>query len=67
MAKDNRRLADATAAGLHMGGLSHWTMRLWGRTGRVSTFKIGSRLMFDLNELDRLIAESERPRLEVAK
>ena len=61
--KQNRRLASAEASGRYMGGLSHWTLRAWGREGKVSTIKLGTRLMFDLDELDQIIAKNERPQL----
>lgn len=45
-------------------GLSHWTLRAWAYSGRISSNKLGSRLMIPRSEIDRIIAESERPRLE---
>ena len=48
-------------------GLSPWTLRLWARKGKVASHKVSTRLMFANDEIQRIIAESERPRLEVAK
>jgi len=45
-------------------GLSVWTLRAWAYAGKISSNKLGRRLMVSTAEIDRLIAESERPRLE---
>lgn len=44
-------------------GVSVWTLRSWCYKGRCSSYKIGSRLMLDEGEVERIISESERPRL----
>jgi excisionase family DNA binding protein len=48
-------------------GLSPWTMRAHAYKGRISSHKIGTRLLFDRAEIERVIAESERPRLRETK
>jgi hypothetical protein len=53
---------DARAAGEYA-GLSDWTMRRKAYAGEIASLKIGSRLLFDLDELDRFIDEHTRPRL----
>jgi hypothetical protein len=57
-----RPLVDARAAGEYA-GLSGWTMRRKAYAGEIASLKIGSRLLFDLDELDRFIDEHTRPRL----
>lgn len=44
-------------------GLSHWTLRQWATKGIIASHRVSTRLMFDRCELDRVIRESERPRL----
>jgi excisionase family DNA binding protein len=44
-------------------GISVWTLRGWAYSGRISSHKLGKRLMVSLEELDRILTESERPRL----
>ncbi len=65
VAKQNRRLVNVNVAAETL-GLSHWTIREWAYQGKIASHKISNRLMFDPAELDRIINESERPRLEVA-
>jgi excisionase family DNA binding protein len=57
-----RPLVDARAAGEYA-GLSVWTIRKKAYAGEISSLKIGSRLLFNLDELDRYLAEHTRPRL----
>jgi excisionase family DNA binding protein len=52
---------DARAAGEYT-GLSAWTIRKKAYAGELSSLKIGSRLLFDLDELDVYLAEHTRPR-----
>ena len=44
--------------------LSVWTLRSWAYAGRISSHKLGKRLMVSREELDRIVAETERPRLK---
>jgi excisionase family DNA binding protein len=44
-------------------GLSVWTVRLWAYNGKIASHKLGSRLMVSQSEMDRVISESERPRV----
>ena len=44
--------------------LSVWTLRSWAYAGRISSHKLGKRLMVSQDELDRILAETERPRLK---
>jgi excisionase family DNA binding protein len=44
-------------------GLSVWTVRLWAYQGKIASHKLGSRLMVSQSEIDRIISESERPRV----
>jgi excisionase family DNA binding protein len=45
-------------------GLSVWTLRAWAYAGKVSSVKLGKRLLIPQSELDRLVSENTRPRLE---
>lgn len=47
-------------------GVSRWTWRRWAYNGRISSVKLGRRLLISQSEIDRLIAESTRPRVEAA-
>ncbi len=64
-AEPQRKLRNLTSAS-DQTGLSPWTLRRWAYAGRISSHKLGTRLMIPQSEIDRLITESERPRLEVA-
>ena len=44
-------------------GLSVWTIRFWAYNGKISSHKLGSKLMVSTAEIDRIVAESERPRV----
>jgi len=59
------RLISTHEAALRL-GLSRWTLRDWCYRGRISSYKLGKtkmgRLMVSEAEIDRVIAESERPR-----
>jgi len=44
-------------------GLSVWTLRGWAYAGKISSHKLGKRLMVSREELNRILAETERPRL----
>ncbi len=62
----SRPPVDAIAAGAYLGGFSHWKVRDMAYKGEIASIKIGSRLLFDLDELDRYIAEHTRARVGVA-
>ncbi len=50
-------------------GVSKWTWRRWAYDGKISSVKLGSRLLIPASEISRLVAENTRPRVahEVAK
>jgi len=48
-------------------GLSPWTIRQWCYTGRITSYKIGTRLMVSQDSIDQLLSESMRPRLRDAR
>jgi excisionase family DNA binding protein len=48
-------------------GVSIWTLRQWAYTGKISSHKLGNRLMISPEEIDRIVRESERPRLAGSK
>jgi hypothetical protein len=60
----NRELVGLEEAARILGGVSIWTLRQWAYKGKISSHKLSTRLMFDRAELDRVITESERPRLQ---
>ena len=62
IAQSNRRLVNIRTASEIL-GLSHWTLREWAYKGKIASHKVSNRLLFDTVELDRIINESERPRL----
>jgi hypothetical protein len=45
-------------------GCSIWTARAWAYRGRISSVKIGARLMVPPSEIDRLISENLKPALK---
>lgn len=47
-------------------GISVWTLRNWCYQGKCASYKIGDRLMLDEEELNRIMDESRRPRIQVA-
>jgi hypothetical protein len=48
-------------------GLSRWTWRSWAYSGRVASIKLGKRLVIPVAEIERVIAEGTRPRVESPK
>lgn len=48
-------------------GLSRWTWRSWAYSGKIASHKMGARLLIPISELNRVIAEGYRPRVEEAK
>lgn len=48
-------------------GLSPWTIRQWCYTGKIASYKIGTRLMVSQASIDQLLGESLRPRIEAAQ
>jgi excisionase family DNA binding protein len=47
----------------HNLGLSPWTLRAWAYKGKIASHKVSTRLMFDRAEVERVISDSERPRV----
>jgi excisionase family DNA binding protein len=45
-------------------GVSRWTWRRWAYDGRVSSVKMGSRLLIPAAEVERLVTENTRPRFQ---
>jgi len=43
-------------------GISRWTWRAWAYSGKVSSVKLGRRLLIPVAEIRRVIAEGTRPR-----
>jgi len=44
--------------------VSIWTLRRWAYRGEIASLKLGKRLMVRAEEIERLLNEGERPRLE---
>ena len=59
---EDRRLLTVQKAAARL-GISVWTLRQMAYSGRVSSHKIGTRLLIAEDEVERIIRESERPRL----
>lgn len=51
------RLIDAREAASRL-GLSIWTVYAWARKGRIPSVRLGTRRLFAVQDLDRLIADS---------
>jgi Helix-turn-helix domain len=47
-------------------GISRYTWRRWAYDRKVSSVKLGKRLLIPVSEIDRLIAEGMRPKIENA-
>lgn len=45
-------------------GVSRWTWRRWVYDGRVASVKLGKRLLIPVGEIERLVSENTRPRLD---
>jgi hypothetical protein len=45
-------------------GISKWTWRRWAYEGRVASVKLGKRLVIPVAEIQRLVNEGTRPRIE---
>jgi excisionase family DNA binding protein len=43
-------------------GISQWTWRRWAYDGKITSVKLGRRLMVPMAELERCLAEGTRPR-----
>jgi len=50
-------LIDAREAATRL-GLSIWTVYAWARTGRIPSIRLGTRRLFAVQDLDRLITDS---------
>jgi len=44
-------------------GTSRWTWRRWAYLGKISSVKVGQRLLIPVSEVQRVLAEGLRPRL----
>ena len=44
-------------------GVSRWTWRRWSYDGKITSVKLGKRLLIPSSEIQRLVAENTRPRL----
>ena len=47
-------------------GISSHTLRVWTRKRRISSYRIGKKVMFSIDELERVVSDSERPRVQLA-
>ena len=45
-------------------GHSPWTLRSWAYSGRIASYKISSRLMFSLADLEVIVSKGRRPALD---
>ena len=44
-------------------GVLKWTWRRWAYDGKISSVKLGKRLLIPTSEIERLVSENTRPRL----
>jgi excisionase family DNA binding protein len=63
MTKTEAQYLSPTDAGNRY-GLSGWTIRRWAYSGKIGSVKLGKRLLIPVKELERLVSENTRPRLE---
>jgi excisionase family DNA binding protein len=47
----------------NMTGVSRWTWRRWAYDGRISSTKLGTRLLIPVDEIERLVTEGTRHRV----
>lgn len=59
------KLVGVKQAGLAL-GISLWTVRSWAYSGKIASHKVGARLLVSVEEIERVIRESERPRVKGA-
>ena len=45
-------------------GVSKWTWRSYAYSGKIESYKVGSRLLIPLSEVRRILAEGRRPRVD---
>ncbi len=68
--KVNRNIKVAHYLGVaeaeEMTGVSRWTWRRWAYDGKITSTKLGSRLLIPASEIDRVISEGTRPRVAEA-
>jgi hypothetical protein len=58
-----KRMLGAEPAGEYS-GLSPWTLRAYAYSGKIASYKIGTRLLFDIADLDAMIEAGRRPALQ---
>lgn len=46
---------------------SRWTVRAWAYEGKITSVKVGSKLLIPIAEIERLIAEGTRQRVAPAE
>jgi len=64
-AQIERKFLSVTEAAA-MTGISRWTWRRMGADRRITTTKIGTRVLIPIEEITRLAAEGTRPQLKSA-
>ncbi|MCZ6481600.1 MAG: helix-turn-helix domain-containing protein [Candidatus Methylomirabilales bacterium] len=57
-----RRLLNVKHAAEYLGGISLWTMRGLGWSGQVPEVRVGRRVLYDRQDLDRFIETSKQQR-----
>ncbi len=62
----DKKIHSVSHAG-EMLGLSPWTIRQWCYSGKIASHKLGTRLMVPHSEIERVLSESLRPRLQEAR
>ena len=65
LARAAKLIGVATAEAIY--GVSRWTLRRWAYQGKISSTKLGKRLLIPVAELERIVQEGTRPAIEVEK
>jgi excisionase family DNA binding protein len=63
MTKPEAQYLSPSDAGMRY-GLSAWTIRRWAYDGKISSVKLGKRLLIPVAALEKLVNENTRPALE---
>ncbi len=61
-----RRQYVSAAEAEEITGVSRWTWRRKAYAGSIASTKVGTRLLIAVDELERVLAEGTRPRVQVA-
>jgi excisionase family DNA binding protein len=43
-------------------GVTHWTLRLWAKRGRIKTLRLGKLLVVPVDEIERIVQKGVEPK-----